>query len=214
MVRPKDLDKLFSCFSPIFPYCPAKIIDFSHLFCSCQVCNVLSRKVNMTVSSRQVNLRDGDAKRNIPERKDLPQQVKIFHAFKTYSSCREDLYARLWLQRASVAPLRPREAADELRLMEPVPAWSAEAAGRWDFWGKHPLFSTETQAQCSLLSLSAPQHRAWPGTAQWDALRAQGPPSTASVLSPAMSQPPSKLPTAAVGPQISVWHFQIQSFSQ
>lgn len=113
-----------------------------------------------------------------------------------------------------MAPLRPREAADELRLMEPVPAWSAEAAGRWDFWGKHPLFSTETQAQCSLLSLSAPQHRAWPGTAQWDALRAQGPPSTASVLSPAMSQPPSKLPTAAVGPQISVWHFQIQSFSQ
>lgn len=158
MVRPKDLDKWFSSFFPSFSYCPAKIIDLFHLFHSCHVCNILSRKVNVTVSNQQVNLRGGDAKRNIPERKDLSQQVKLFHV----SSCREGLYPRLGGCREPVSPLRPREAANELGLMEPVPAWSAEAAGRWDFQGKHPLFPPETQPQCPLLSRGAPQHRAHP----------------------------------------------------
>lgn len=162
MVRSEDSDECFSCFPLSFPYCPAKIIDLFHLFHSCQVCNILSRKVNVTVSNRQVNLRGGDAKRNIPERKNLSQQVKIFHASKTISSCRESLYPRLGGCREPESPLRPRVTADELGLTEPVPAWSAEAASCWDFQGKHPLSSLKTQPQCSLLSLSAPQHRALP----------------------------------------------------
>lgn len=116
----------------------------------------------MTVSNRQVNLRGGDAKRNIPERKNLSQQLKIFHASKTISSCRESLYPRLGGCGEPVSPLRPRVTADELGLMEPVPAWSAEAASCWDFQGKHPLFPLKTQPRWSLLSLSAPRHRAPP----------------------------------------------------
>lgn len=43
-----------------------------------------------------------------------------------------------------------------------------------------------------------------PGAARWDAVRAQGPPSTASVLSPAMSQRPAKLPLRLLPPNFSL----------
>lgn len=67
----------------------------------------------MMPSDGQLNMRDDDVKRNVLERKDLTQQVKLFHISKPISLCREGACLSLGGRRQPAHPLRSREAADE-----------------------------------------------------------------------------------------------------
>lgn len=106
-------------------------------------------------SDGQLEMKGGDVKRNVPERKYLSQQVKLFHISKNISPCREGPCPCLGGRGQPAPPSRSREAAGESGAhgTEPVLARSAEAAGLWAFGGKLTLFPPLT----TLLGPSAPQ---------------------------------------------------------
>lgn len=65
-------------------------------------------------SDEQLKMKGDDVKRNVLERKDLSQQVKLFRISKNIFPCREGCCCGLGGHGQPVPPSRPPEAVDEL----------------------------------------------------------------------------------------------------
>lgn len=166
-------------------------------------------------SNRQLKMKGDDVKRNVLERKDLSQQVKLFQISKNIPPCREGPCPSLGGHGQPAPPLRSWEAADESGLM----GWRSSLWGALKLLGSG-LFGGNIFCFPQKQPSPAKSSPLWGWAleaAWWDAVWVRGPPSTASALSPAMSQPPThtpKRPTAPMlGPKFQSGRYKSSPFS-